>query len=320
MKRKLVLLVICFLLAFQCFSAAASSKLKDVIADRTTVYSIRLNNGDIITGYCVEMLSDPEEGEGAKFATELGNATIFENQIVEIVKIEDLYRHNHRIYLLPTAEPIGRNHFIGNFELLIFYAGFGISDFMSVTAGRSVIPDVPSKEQVTLFNVKVTPLSFPIEDVAELFTVALGANLGFINHNNRFLHYYGNATMRLKRTTFTAALFYKAGGNDINILNFRENVWDMTYENGSFGIGLGLDTKFTKRSDLHFIGEIWNSNVAHPTHSAVMLGLRLANSSFSSDFGLAFLLRRLSFRLLVLFGLHFKIKLFYIFCCLYNVL
>jgi len=287
MKRK-ILLFICFLISLQNLSIAASSKLKDVIADRTTVYSIRLNNGDIITGNCVEMLNDPIEGEGAKFATELGTATIFENQIAEIKKFEDLYRHNHRMYLMPTAEPIEGNHFIGNFELLLFYAGFGISDFLSFTAGRSILPDVPSKEQVSLFNIKVTPLSFPIDDVAELFTVSLGANLGFINHNNRLLHYYGNATMRLKRTTFTAALFYKASGNDIYIINFRENIWDMTYENGSFGIGLGIDTKFSKRNDLHFIGEIWNSNIAHPTHSAVMLGLRLSNSSFSSDFGLAF--------------------------------
>lgn len=288
MKKVIFLMLICLFAFSQNPMLYAKSKLKDVYADRKTVYSIRLNNGDILQGFCVETFNDKVEGEGARFSTELGTATIFEYQIAEILKIENLYRHSHRVYLLPSAEPIKDNYFVGNFELLMFYAGFGISDFLSVSAGRSIIPDVPSGQQISLLNVKLTPLSFPIEDIAELFSIGLGANLVFLNHNNKLFHYYLNSTLRMERTAITAALFYKAGKNDFYIMNFRENIWDLTYEDGSFGIALGLDTKFTKRSDLHFIGEIWNSNVAHPTRSAVLLGLRLANSSFSSDFGLSF--------------------------------
>ena len=104
-----------------------------------------------------------EEGEGIKFSTEIGTATIYEDQILEIKKVKNYYRQDHRIYLLPTANPIGNNHFIGNFELLMFYAGAGISDIVSITAGRTFMPSIRSDQQLSVANAKVTLLNMDLK-------------------------------------------------------------------------------------------------------------------------------------------------------------
>ncbi len=262
--------------------------LENILPDRNQIYTIRLVSGDILSGYVVENVSNPDNGEGIKFSTEIGTATIYEDQILEIKPIREYYRHDHRIFLLPTANPIENNHFIGNFELLLFYAGAGISDIVSISAGRTFIPSIRSDQQVTLANIKFTLLDMDLNSSSEKLTLALGSNLGFVNHDNRLIHYYGVGTLTLNRSAVTAAIFYKAGSDDYNKVKIGNNFIDLTYTDGSFGIGLGLDTKFSNKHDLHFIGELWNSNVSEPTYTAVMLGLRLCSSKFSADFGLSF--------------------------------
>jgi hypothetical protein len=83
-------------------------------------------------------------------------------------------------------------------------------------------------------------------------------------------------------------MFYKAGSDDYYKVRMGANSIDMNYADGSFGLGIGIDSRFSSMHDLHFIGELWNSDVTRPTHSAVMLGLRLCSSNFSADFGLSF--------------------------------
>jgi hypothetical protein len=96
------------------------------------------------------------------------------------------------------------------------------------------------------------------------------------------------ATAALSRTSLTAAIFYKGGSKDIYRIRMANNALDLTYGDGAFGLGLGLDTKLSRMHDLHFIGELWNSDATKPTNTGVLLGLRLCNSSFSADFGLSF--------------------------------
>lgn len=253
------------------------------------LYLIELKNGDIFTGYIVEMINSPEQGEGIKFSTELGTATIYFNQLKSIDLYQDYYKHNHRIFLLPTAEPIRNNHFIGNFELALFYGGFGVYDIISVTAGRSLIPGIKSEHQITVGNIKFTFLTIPLDLINKKKLIFSGGiNLGLVNHNNRLIHYYGTGTLSLDRTTINASLYTKYGNHDVYRIYFGENALDMNYANGSFGLAVGIDTRFSDFHYLHFIGELWNSDISKPTNSAVFLGLRIANSNFSSDFGLAF--------------------------------
>jgi hypothetical protein len=266
----------------------AGDILKGILPNSESLLVLRLKNGDIVSGYVIEMINSPDDGEGVKLKTVLGTATIFAKEIIEIHEEHEYYRHKHRVFLLPTAEPIENDHFIGNFEMLFLYGGFGILDWVSVTAGRSLIPGIRSSEQISVVNAKVTLLEEEFPDVARSLSLAIGTNYTFINSNNRLVHYYGVATAALSRTSLTAAIFYKGGSKDIYRIRMANNALDLTYGDGAFGLGLGLDTKLSRMHDLHFIGELWNSDATKPTNTGVLLGLRLCNSSFSADFGLSF--------------------------------
>ena len=293
--KKYPIIILSIFTAFLFFSPSKTqceesqnSLPKYVIVTKEYKYYIRLTNGDEISGYVYELINNPEHGEGLKIQTELGKAEIFASEIAEIHSDSDFYRHNHRLFLLPTADPISSNHFIGDFELLFFYFGFGISDIVSITGGRTIIPGISSKEQVSALDGKITLYNTTFAPYAKSFSLALGGNLTFLNNNNKLSHLYGAGTITFNRSAITASLFVKTGNADFNRLYFGVNAIDMKYANGSWGLALGLDTRFSQRNDLHFIGELWNSNVMSPSNSGVLLGLRLCNTSFSTDFGIAF--------------------------------
>jgi hypothetical protein len=288
MLTKAGLGIVIFCLIFITFRLNADDNiLKDIMPSKDIQYVIRLTNGDILSGYVIEMMHDADEGDGIKFRTSIGNAIIYQNQIVEIKIAEENYRQGHRVFLLPTAEGIKDNYFIGIFELGFLYAGAGIGDIFSVTMGRSLIPGIYSNQQVSVIDFKASILSMDFESIARRAALAVGGNLSFINNNNRLVHFYGVGSVTLSRTTLSAAIFFKTGSQDYYQIFFANNFIPMTYEDGSAGISLGLDTRISKRHDLHFIAELWNSNVVKPTNTGVLLGFRLCNTNFSTDFGFA---------------------------------
>ncbi len=282
------ILIIFFFLALNIHLFAEEGILKNISISTEIEYAIILNNGDILTGYILEFTRNEKNGEGIKFDTELGEAIIFEKQIKRIYPVEESNRHSHRVFLLPTAKPIGNNHFIGAFELLFFYAGFGIGDIVSITAGRTVVPQIRADEQFMTLNGKVTLLTENFDNINRSLSLAVGGNLAFINDRNRLVHYYGVGTFELSRTSLHASVFYKAGSQDINDLYFGVNHIEMLYPNGAFGIGLGVDSRLSNTHGLYFIGELWNNNIQQPTNTAILLGLRLCNQNFSAEFGLSF--------------------------------
>ncbi len=284
MKKLIILLLLLGVRAF-----AAEGVLKYIAPSDEIRYIIRLTNGDVISGYVTESVSDPDEGEGIRFKTEIGTAIIYEDQIVEIVPFTSWYRHDHRVYLLPTAEPIRNNHFIGSFEVLFAYMGVGIGNFLSINAGTSFIPSIPGKQQIQSANVKATVLTTYFESINKKLTLALGGNIAFLNHNNKLLHLYGVGSFAFSKTTLTGAIFAKVSGTELFEMYIgNQNKFGFGYPNGAFGIGLGLDTRFSEKHDLHFIGELWNNDVSKPTNTLVLLGLRLCNTNVSADFGLLF--------------------------------
>ncbi len=280
LNRTIYISIFIFLFAF--------ASLYSIDLEYGKVYIFKLKNGDLITGAVQNEVEVDEYGKGISVETQLGEAVIFYNQIEEHHLEEDYYRHGHRVYFMPTAEPIGDDHFVGNYELLFLRGGFGVMDRISVTAGRSIIPTVASNEQVTNLNMKFTVLKEEYESFEGNLQLAVGGNLAFVNHDNRFIHAYTVATFKRKRSRISLALFSKLGSDDLNQASFRDNVFDINYANGSFGLSIGLDTKFTHWHGVHFIGELWNSNVAKPQDTGVLLGFRIANTEFGADFGLAF--------------------------------
>ena len=256
--------------------------------DNETEYLIRLKNGDILSGYIIDVITESEKGNSLKLQTMIGNPLIYFNEINLIVEKKDYNRHKHRAFILPTAEPIGDDHFIGNFELLFFYAGFGIKDYVSVTAGRSAVPGANPGEQLSVLNLKGTFLQMDWEDYPGGLSMAAGANLAFVNDKNRIVDYYFATTFHIERTYLTASVFTKQGGDDFYTAYYRNDRFDFAYQNGSFGIALGITTKFSERHDLYFVGELWNSDIARLTNTGLLGGFRIANSTFAADFGIAF--------------------------------
>lgn len=127
MKNLFILFIVSIVLSSELFSAGID--IQEIEVEQ--IYYFRLVNGDVITARVLEKNIDNEQFF-IKINTIIGTATIFENEIVEIRKISQIYRHNNRIFLLPTALPIDNHHFVGNFELGFFYAGIGIWDYFSL--------------------------------------------------------------------------------------------------------------------------------------------------------------------------------------------
>jgi len=261
--------------------------LKNITPSQDKEYVIRLNNGDLISGYVTDNISDPQDGEGIKLQTPLGTAVIFESQISDIRLKEASYRHNHRIFLLPTAEAIGDNYFIGAFEALFLYAGGGVGDWLSVSAGRTIIPGIPSFQQISTINAKVTILKQDFDTLGRKLVLAIGGNLGWANSTNSLYHLYAAGTFKLSRTNLTANVFYKLGENDSYDVSFWNSKIFLSYPNNAWGIGLGLDSKLPTWESVHVIGELWNNDITRPTHTGILLGIRLCNSALSADFGIA---------------------------------
>ena len=248
---------------------------------------IRLNNGDTFS--CEILNYELEDGKVSKLevVTAIGKTKIFVDEIAEIKHYQDYNRHSHRIYLLPTAEPISNNHFIGNFQVLFFYGGFGISEYLSVTAGRSVIPSIRSQDQISVINAKATVFQQFWETMEGNMSIAFGYNYALVNSNNVISHLYSSISFRGAKSLLTTSVFTKLGKNDYYEARFGENFLPFSFENGSFGFALGLDTRFSSTRDIHFIGELWNSNITKPGNSGLLIGLRLGNTKVAADFGIA---------------------------------
>lgn len=277
-----------FFVVFSFISTLAAELPRDLKLGEDYTYVIRMKNGDMMTGSIVEFKNSPERGEGFRFQMQIGTATIYADQIQEINLKEENYRHDSRVFLLPTAKAIKNNHYIGSFELLFFNAGIGITDYVSIMIGRSLLPYIDGRDQITNFDAKITFYDQQFEDYDGGLALAVGSNLAFINDNNRLIHAYGVATFTGAKSRLTGNIFYKAGSADFYDVRFKDELLDLQYADGAFGVGLGVDTRIDGWQGVHVIGELWNNNVEKPTNTGILLGVRLCNTEFAADFGFAF--------------------------------
>ena len=214
-------LKILFYLAIFIFSTRnilCSVSLKELeqtfIADKE--YIIWLKNGDMLSGNILGFieLTDPELSS-INFETLFGTFRIYEDEIKKIILAEKRVSGNHRTFIMPTANPIENNHFIGSYELLSFYGGFGISNWLSVTAGHTLLPSFPSNSltntstegnsQIALVNCKFSLPKLKFSDSTSV-NFALGANLSWLNTHNKMLH---QLTTHKMLQTFHYAYFTK---------------------------------------------------------------------------------------------------------------
>ncbi len=285
------------MLVLLCLSACTISLqaglFDDLDRSSDTEYLVRLSNGEILLGSVVDVVEDKTEGMALKLKTAIGVAKIFEWQVLEIVLVDDAYRQSNRVFFLPTAEPISKNHYVGNTELFVWTAGIGFWDYVSVNMMRSTLPWIESRYQFSQLNVKASIYRQEYETMKGHMNLAAGGVLTWLNAGNRLSDLYLSATYTRVRSRLTAMVFMNmSSGSMTNGLdgfpvyagNFGSVI--VNYPAGAVGFALGLDTRLPGRQDLHVIAELWNGNLSSANNTAFLLGLRFANSSISMDFGM----------------------------------
>jgi hypothetical protein len=287
-------------------------------------YRVLLQNGDIVSGYIIELLvADTNQSNFKKILdsndilknkinktiqqnteifcimmnTLLGEMIIYADEIKNITMQKDSEQPNHSIFIMPTANPIKKNHFIGNYELAFFYTGIGFGD-CSITAGRSIIPLTTSDNQISVVNAKVSLPRIGAEDSSNA-TFAVGGNFLWLGSHNKVFHLYAIGTynsLELDNSNFTCGIFYKIGYQDYpSTIRLFDRIFNFDYPDGAFGICAGFDRRFSTRRDLSLIAEIWNADVTRPTNTAILVGLKLSGKNFSSTFGLTVVTEPIAF-------------------------
>lgn len=254
-------------------------------------YYVRLTNGDVVTGQIVEIASD-SSGAFLRIATSFGRARLYAREIAWIGLREQSYRARHRGILLPTAQPIGNDHYLALVEGVMPTIGVGIGSVMSITAGRTVVPGIGWSNQFSTVNIKGTVYEGPnglVEQGKQVY--ALGVNGAWVNDVNFIGHLYGVATFTGKRTSVSTLVHAKIAGKDDYTVSGGTlfGQFRFPYTNGTIGVALMMDVRFPEMHDLHFIGELWNADLRRPSNSALFLGVRQGNTALTFDFGIAVL-------------------------------
>jgi len=196
-----------------------------------------------------------------------------ENKSIELAPS---FAPSNRVFLLPTANPIGAGKgFISDNELMFLYGGVGIGDYVSLTAGMSTLPVVNLASQLITSQLKIS--------LAETgaANVAIGVSASWLTSQYFFSHVFVNTTF-LYDTMFwvTGMAFYRMTGPDIVDISFgKYGSFSFPYQN-SFGVAVGLEARPSKRTDMRFIGEVWIAPGA-----AFMGGVRFGNDVMEETFG-----------------------------------
>jgi hypothetical protein len=264
-------------------------EVEDVIRDDPDrIWLVRLLNGDILTGPLLAVERD-DRGVAVRLGAAIGRAKIYLAEMVSIETQDNAYRHRHRTFIMPTAEPIDDDHFLGLWEIAFLYGGVGIADVVSVTAGRTFVPGISAAEQASHVNVKATVYSAPngiVESGKQFY--AVGTTATWLGANNVLGHAYVVATFTGPRTQVSTMFFSKIYGEDFYTITGGTlfNPFNLTYPTGTMGVGLSLDSRLPTFHDVRIVGELWNNDLTRPSNTALYLGVRTATGAVAMDFGL----------------------------------
>ena len=278
----------------------------DLRDDPDREYVFRLVNGDIVSGPIIDIEAwDPFPRPGTdsmylkkrskqSFGFDVtvdaltGKLKLDSRNIAYFERRYEAYRHRHRGYIIPTAQPIGDDAFIGLWEIGFLYAGGGVGP-LSITAGRSFVPGIPARDQLSLVNVKATVAEADnglVESGKQYY--ALGFNGAWLNDKNFIGHAYVNATFTGARAAATTTFFTKVAGPELMQVNLGTlvNAFNLPLANGAFGVAISIDTRFPDFHDLHAVMELANADITRPGNTLLYLGVRTALSSVGMDFGI----------------------------------
>jgi hypothetical protein len=278
----------------------------DLRDDPDREYVFRLVNGDIVSGPIIDIeawdlflrpgtdsmylkkRSKQSFGFDVTVDALTGKLKLDSRNIAYFERRYEAYRHRHRGYIIPNAQPIGDDAFIGLWEIGFLYAGGGVGP-LSITAGRSFVPGIPARDQLSLVNVKATVAEADnglVESGKQYY--ALGFNGAWLNDKNFIGHAYVNATFTGARAAATTTFFTKVAGPELMQVNLGTlvNAFNLPLANGAFGVAISIDTRFPDFHDLHAVMELANADITRPGNTLLYLGVRTALSSVGMDFGI----------------------------------
>ena len=286
-SKQLLVLMLFALLSLPVY-AIDDADLQDMEIDTEVEYYVRLTNGDVVTGFLSDVSAD-KQGARIQMKMAVATITIYAKDIAWIGTREQAYRSRNRGFVIPTAEPIGNDFYIGVISGAIPTVGFGLFDVGSIVLARSFIPGLSMREQFSLVNLKATVYQAEnglIEGGRQFY--AIGINGSWINDVNFIGHLYGVGTFTGTRSRVSTVLFSKSFGRDDYTVNLGSlgSSFRFPYASGTFGVGLMIDVRFPEFNDLHAMAELWGVDIARPAQSVFVLGLRKVNTSTTMDFGL----------------------------------
>lgn len=286
-SKQLLVLMLFALLSLPVY-AIDDAVLQEMEIDTEVEYYVRLTNGDVVTGFLSDVSAD-KQGARIQMKMAVATITIYAKDIAWIGTREQAYRSRNRGFVIPTAEPIGNDFYIGVISGAIPTVGFGLFDVGSIVFARSFIPGLSMREQFSLINLKATVYQAEnglIEGGRQFY--AIGINGSWINDVNFIGHLYGVGTFTGTRSRVSTVLFSKSFGRDDYTVNLGSlgSSFRFPYASGTFGVGLMIDVRFPEFNDLHAMAELWGVDIARPAQSVFVLGLRKVNTSTTMDFGL----------------------------------
>ena len=267
--------------------------LENFDPDPELVYYVRMSNGDVLSGLSTQVKEDGK-GNYIELTTINGRIKIYEENIAWIGLYIDSYRADSRGLLIPNAEPIGNDSYIGVTEAVMPTVGIGYTPYLNVVAGRTIIPGIGAENQFSIVNIKSTLYEAEnglVEGGKQFY--AVGFNASWLNDVNFIGHLYGVATFTGKRTRVSTLVHWKAAGKEVYTVSSGTlaNSFQFPYINGTLGVGLMMDVRFPELHDVHILAELWGADLTRPSQSGLFLGLRQTNNQLTYDFGFGLLPR-----------------------------
>lgn len=267
--------------------------LENFEPDPELVYYVRMSNGDVLSGLSTQVKEDGK-GNYIELTTINGRIKIYEENIAWIGLYIDSYRADSRGLLIPNAEPIGNDSYIGVTEAVMPTVGIGYTPYLNVVAGRTIIPGIGAENQFSIVNIKSTLYEAEnglVEGGKQFY--AVGFNASWLNDVNFIGHLYGVATFTGKRTRVSTLVHWKAAGKEVYTVSSGTlaNSFQFPYINGTLGVGLMMDVRFPELHDVHILAELWGADLTRPSQSGLFLGLRQTNNQLTYDFGFGLLPR-----------------------------
>jgi hypothetical protein len=211
--------------------------------------------------------------QGSTHSTTIISDTLAMN-FVPTDTIRDGYRH----FIMPSAKPI-EGGYAGFWELAFLNAGVGFDDVLSLVGGFTLLPTVELRSQIGYLQAKLTMVD------EGPFSFAAGLNFLRMTSAHDYLHLFAVGTYEFPSEARVTGLFlYKLSGDDFpTVVVAPYGSFTFIY-GGPVGGGIGFDMP-TSVPNLRVLAEAWNHDLTNPSKIAAMVGLRVENSRFSSDFG-----------------------------------